>query len=304
MPNNSQPPQNQRNIIECRYSRQKIFSDCVGFFLHRLLERRATRYLANGRPRLTIFSYDYISNSINIDGIYERDLLEIIIEYLKSFSPAVFDGNAVDIGANIGNHSIFFSDYFKNVICFEANPRTFDVLSLNAKLRNNISCHNFAISRSSGLGTLKIRPTNMGSASLYDEGASTVMDVPLERLDAFQDGIGEVSLIKIDVEGAELDVLIGGEGVIKTKMPIILLEQASTEINNGTSASIDLLKSFGYNKFLVTENKPAIPFMLKGAVTALLAQLYTLLLGQKTVLKECNYFEPRQYNLIIAIPQK
>ncbi|MBY6243608.1 FkbM family methyltransferase [Methylosinus sp. Sm6] len=288
-------------IVTKKYSRKELFSSFTGYLLHLLLERRAIAHLSDGRPRLAIYSYDYISNSINIDGLYERALLDIIFKYLESI-PNIFDGNALDIGANIGNHSIYFSYYFKNVICFEANPQTFDILSINAKLRNNIVCHNFALSRSSGQGTLKIDPTNMGSASLYSEGASVVPNIPLERLDAFEGEVGKVSLIKIDVQRAELDVLLGGERLIKKMTPVILFEQELAEIENGASACIELLRKFGYDKFLVTEDRPIVPFAANpGTIPSLLARLYAVLFGKTTVLKECDHFLKKRYSIIVAV---
>ena len=44
--------------------------------------------------------------------------------------------SALDIGANIGNHSVFLSKFFKKIHSFEPNPKTYDVLSLNSKYSN------------------------------------------------------------------------------------------------------------------------------------------------------------------------
>jgi len=61
-------------------------------------------------------------------------------------------------------------------------------------------------------------------------------------------------LIKIDVEGNELNVLKGMKGTIQKSSPIILFETQKKEIFNGTSAVINYLKSIEYNKFYSIEN--------------------------------------------------
>ena len=87
---------------------------------------------------MAVFSSDHISHDINLDGIYEKDYLITLIKWLKSIQYNIFNGIAIDIGANIGNHSVFFSKFFKKVYSFEPNPKTFELLKINAKLNNNI----------------------------------------------------------------------------------------------------------------------------------------------------------------------
>ena len=44
-----------------------------------------------------------------------------------------FNGTVLDIGANIGNHSLFFSNYFYKVLSFEPHPKIFKVLAINTE---------------------------------------------------------------------------------------------------------------------------------------------------------------------------
>ena len=59
----------------------------------------------------------------------------------------------------------------------------------------------------------------------------------------------KIDLIKIDVEGHELNVLKGMEKTLKKFSPIIVFESQKKEIINGSSKVIDFLKSKKYNKF-------------------------------------------------------
>ena len=59
-----------------------------------------------------VVNNDHIGKQILIDGYYERFYLENIINH---FEPKVFEFTLMDIGANIGNHTVYFSKYFKGV---------------------------------------------------------------------------------------------------------------------------------------------------------------------------------------------
>jgi hypothetical protein len=72
----------------------------------------------------------------------------------------------------------------------------------------------------------------------------------MEKLDSFTEKLGNVKLIKIDVEGVEFKVLSGAAALIKAAMPIILRGQSLTEIENGTSQCIELLKGYGIKNLL------------------------------------------------------
>ena len=80
---------------------------------------------------MAIFSFDHIGHKINLDGVYERNELDFLFEWLATHSPDVFNGTAIDIGANIGNHSLYLSNYFEKVVSFEPHPRTFKLLEIN-----------------------------------------------------------------------------------------------------------------------------------------------------------------------------
>ena len=67
----------------------------------------------------------------------------------------IFNSTMLDIGANIGNHSLFFSNYFAKCISFEPNPRTFSVLEINSRLVENIIPMNIGLSDKKGEVELK-----------------------------------------------------------------------------------------------------------------------------------------------------
>ena len=147
--------------------------------------------------------------------------------------PNSYKETAVDIGANIGNHSIFLSNFFKKVYAFEPNPITFDVLSINSKYKNlaqNIYPLNIGLSDENTQLPFVINPNNIGGSKIMSKNDNLKIkdktNVNVKKADELEILENEkISLIKIDVEGHEINALKGAEKIIKSNKPVILFEQ-------------------------------------------------------------------------------
>jgi hypothetical protein len=93
-------------------------------FLKVMLERASKRNIKE-HPQMICFAHDAISRKIFIDGLFEKRELEVLKVFLQKEIKS-FD-TCLDIGANIGNHSLFFSTIFNQVVSFEPNSKTFKV---------------------------------------------------------------------------------------------------------------------------------------------------------------------------------
>ena len=113
------------------------------FFFRYFLGKILKLNLKKKNPRFVIFNQDYVSNDILIDGYYELKELKLLSKWLKN---KINFGVALDVGAYIGNHSLFFSKYFRKVISFEPNPVSFELLNLNIKQTKNIKINNYGLS--------------------------------------------------------------------------------------------------------------------------------------------------------------
>jgi len=213
----------------------------------RLLAGRARRHLRDGLPPVAMFAFDYIGNEIAVRGRFEREELSALADFLAPLADRFANGTAVDIGANIGNHSLFFAEHFRMVHSFEPNPRTFGALTLNAALVDNVVVHNVALGERTETATLTFDPLNIGEASLSaGAGGSKMVDVKVERLDDLADQFDDIAFVKIDVEGFEPQVIAGTRGMIERFHPVIAFEQNRNAFADGRSATAELLISMGY----------------------------------------------------------
>lgn len=202
------------------------------------------------RKQMVVFADDFVSNKILSFGVYEKPQLELILEWLKT-KKDIFNSTVLDIGANIGNHSLYFSSCFSKCISFEPNPRTFSVLEINSRLVDNIIPMNIGLSDKKGIAPLYTNFQNVGASSLsgdWNAAVDSSCDIQLDRLDDVIDKGEKIGLIKMDVEGHEWFVLKGAEKVIKDNKPIIIFEHNTAEEDNNMDV-INLLNSYGYHDF-------------------------------------------------------
>jgi len=164
---------------------------------------------------------DYIQSFLIRGDFYERAELDLI----RRLCPPgkVF----VDIGANIGNHSIFVSKFCSasEVIVFEPNPKAIELLKINLALNEctnvNTAYLGLALSSESNLADVHYPiSNNMGQAQILKVAHGAIKCLPGD-LFLQQKPVG---FIKIDVEGAEFDVLKGVQGTVEVWRPSILIE--------------------------------------------------------------------------------
>lgn len=177
---------------------------------------------------------------------------EIFQSHCYDVAPLPDQPVIIDVGANIGLFALYIKKKYPTakIIAFEPAPATFAVLRQNLKLHNidnkdEIDCHQCALgSGTTETGTLTFFPNAPGNSTLVpeekekliqaarmfmgDEAAdmlvlgATKVEVPIRRLSDVlaqrHPDLKQIDLLKIDVEGAELEVL---RGIDETHWPAI-----------------------------------------------------------------------------------
>ncbi len=156
-----------------------------------------------------------------INGSYEPQIQDLLHRILRP------SGTFIDVGANIGTFTIPAAKYVGpsgHVIAIEASPNIFNVLQKNVALNNigNVKLICAAAGSTNDDATFYPAPVDhfgMGSrAPQFNATPITVQSVTLDLL-ASKLNLASIDLIKIDVEGFELDVLNGAGELLNRKNP-------------------------------------------------------------------------------------
>ena len=136
--------------------------------------------------------------------------------------------NIFDVGANVGNNSILFANYFgvfAKIYSFEPSLKTFISLKDNTKVYDNIVVENFGFSDREERVTLYMDKDHSGLASVYRRKLdhynifmNKSEDVVLKTIDNYclLNSIDVIHFLKIDVEGHEIKVLEGARDMINS----------------------------------------------------------------------------------------
>lgn len=182
-------------------------------------------------------------------GTYDPQELHIIKEIMRALRGTRQNLVALDIGANIGIHSVILSKEVGEkgrVFAFEAQRIVFNMLAGNIALNSigNVHCYHNAVSDSKGSinipqfdygKPLSFGSIEFGGRQIEDigqqprndpENQELVSTVAVDEL-----GLNQIDFIKIDVEGMEMNVLQGAEKSIARFRPFMLVEYLKSDKN-------------------------------------------------------------------------
>lgn len=192
------------------------------------------------------------------------------------------DGLIVNIGANIGFYSVQLAKAFPNhsVLAIEPNPEAFELLNINIeqnglaeRIRTVRACVGDAVGKVR-LAYIKGKPEYSSIGGIVHECTrlqlQNEVDAEVFPLAALLDG-QKVSMIIMDVEGAEMLVFRGAEEVLANDHPLIICECEELLLNKFGHSSkelVQLLEKHGYQ--VANEMDPAerISFPFTGNIIA------------------------------------
>ena len=144
----------------------------------------------------------------------------------------LFAGTFIDVGANIGKYSIILGKKLKDngqVISIEPEPRNFEILNKNIKLNNlkNVTAINNGLYSKKGKLDFYLTSEKSGDgAHSLIKKTNNKIQIKVDTLDNIikEKGLKDIKLIKIDVEGAEANVLKGAKKTLKKYHPKLIFE--------------------------------------------------------------------------------
>lgn len=268
------------------------------------LRRRNAAHIGH-YPQVACFAFDAITLAIHLDGRYEREELDFLAEALFPRLPS--RAACLDLGANIGNHSLHFAPYFDRVIAFEPHPRTFGLLKLNAELAPNVLAINCGLSAQAGRVSVSENRGNMGASAIgkqADAGGRTV-SFELRRVDDIPEVLAceAISFVKIDVEGHEHEALQGAAETLRRHQPVVAIEALGKEIRDGSTVALDFLRALGYRHCYELRDQGLagrLPRRLAKAVRALIALISGARPRRRKCLQRVDMLAARNYPMLLC----
>lgn len=214
---------------------------------------------------------DIISNAISHSGGHEKHLEEVSAKLIGD----AIDGIVLDIGANLGSYVIPVAKKFPQLkfISFEPQRIIYYQLCSNIILNglDNVNAVNIALSDEAGVADTVIpdyfQETNIGAFSLdpevrkNDYECATIGGKESMIISVLDNhNIGNIRLIKIDVEGLELKVLKGATQTLQNNnYPPIIFEawRYKEWFQPRRNELYDYIRSLGYNITIIGENNIA-----------------------------------------------
>lgn len=278
------------------------------YFLLKIMNQNGGKW----RSRPAIWAFDDLSHKITCFGILEESALNLIKQETAK-RDVEYRGTFLDIGANIGNHAIFFANNFEKIFCFEPEKRNFSLLEINTQEFDNITCFNLAVSAKAGTGVIvnsDLNNSGKGYISVTKKKSECEGIIEVCSLDTLPNLYGvKVDVIKLDVEGHELQVLKGAQKMISSSKPLILFELNAQFGISEKDNPLPLLEELGYLEFYTVSNylDPLFDFRRKYEFLRypafVLEAFLVLVVGQpKAKLRkfDLNAYKARTYPLIIA----
>ena len=138
-------------------------------------------------------------------------------------------GGVIDVGANVGHHSLFYALHGAEVFSFEPNPVAIGLLRQKTAANSSVLIHSIQKGLSDREDCLALSipdHANLGTASLEKTVGSRSVMVEVCRGDHMKaiSQINRIDWIKIDVEGHELSVLLGLRQMITKHRPPVFFE--------------------------------------------------------------------------------
>jgi len=168
---------------------------------------------------------DHIQRQMRAGAPYEAEMLTDMATRLAGTNRTV-----IDVGANIGNHSLALAATGATVIAYEPNPDLVQPVSSALSMNpfgDRVELRASGVGARAGYGRIaSFSATNIGSQTIAVDDVTG--DFPVVALDS-ESFPGPITMIKIDVEGMEPDVIDGAKRLLAKHHPTLYVEAPTPE---------------------------------------------------------------------------
>lgn len=214
-------------------------------------------YFESLNLQFIVFTKYLIDWNVFFFGYYEKETNDVLFEYIKPGQVVV------EAGANNGTETVLLSRLVGSegkILAFEPIDHIYQALQLNLSINNcnNVLAQKLALGESDQpiyFNVLSESFCNQGMASKYDDrSAHQKVLVQQVTLDSWlqANGISSIDFIKMDIQGAEIELLEGARQIIQLCHPIIFTEAADNLLS--ITQLFQILADLGYEVYLIHSN--------------------------------------------------
>ena len=159
----------------------------------------------------------------------------------------------MDIGACLGEYCIWLGRKGKTCLAFEPVKPSFDMIQRNISLNGlekNVKAYNYGLGSHHATEYFQINHTNPGARIRVDKPGSDTMKFEVNTLDEVYSGFGltqnDKVLIKIDVEGMEVEMLEGARKFLQNHPNIVLIIEEKLSGEGAIRKELNTICKFEY----------------------------------------------------------
>lgn len=240
--------------------RRRLLYDSKGFKTAQVLVERT---YGNHKVNFLFVASIKMASKAKRLGI-ENTVLRNSFTLVEKYKPNRTDLAVLDVGSNFGYLGAVWADSIaKNgkVMAFEPNKNLYlsisKTIEANINFKANFKIYNLAVGAKNE--TIRLNASSFSSNAQSMETAIETYDVEMVTLDDFlnKENIREIDVIKIDVDGIELDILKGAENLLMHNNSIIIVE------TNDDMRIVEFFQELDYNiydmKLNIFDNSEALP---------------------------------------------
>jgi FkbM family methyltransferase len=194
----------------------------------------------------------FIDWSVYFYGAYEKGILFLMRDIIKNRQNSIF----IDVGANVGHHSLFMSKLCHEVHSFEPYDKVIDILmsKLLFSKCSNVIVHNVGLGeKNEFINFYAPVGRNLGTGSFMPEHAKN-NNIKVGKLEIVKGdlyisklNLKSIDIIKIDVEGYEKYVLLGLKDTLKKYRPFVVMEYSKVTRDNLSLQELKEILPSGYS---------------------------------------------------------
>ncbi len=182
---------------------------------------------------ITVDERDYLQAQILTEGFYEREVWDVLTRFVEA------DEVVWDVGAHIGSFALraMLDQRVREVHAFEPDPMQSEILSYNFRLNKGGTVHRMGLGNERGTRKLYRGPrANLGLSSFLENSLAAqlghqVVEVECYRADdlVFSGNIIPPTLLKVDAEGWEFQVLLGARRILTESPPKAIVFESNSD---------------------------------------------------------------------------